>query len=271
METNEIIERLERQNYLMEKRYEILKSMICDLYDEVIPQKKVCPICKSEIRCYIPYGKPKMRYHAQCPVCLGAERERLLARYLELHWEDLTGHRTRAGEKIRLLHVAPELGFYKRFQDREDIEYYPVDFNPNYPYPIVKTVDITDIPYPEDSFDLIICIHVLQYVEDEKRGLEEIHRVLGHGGSAVFCDNVNPALEKTLEDKAYDTPKLREEYYGNAQYVRRYGRDYKERLGSVWGNEIVRYRVDDLDPEEIKNYYLRHGEELCIYTKQPAT
>ena len=132
-------------------------------------------------------------------------------------------------------------------------------------------MDITDIPYPDDSFDLIICIHVLQYVEDEKRGLEEIHRVLGHGGSAVFCDNVNPALEKTLEDKAYDTPKLREEYYGNAQYVRRYGRDYKERLGSVWGNEIVRYRVDDLDPEEIKNYYLRHGEELCIYTKQPAT
>lgn len=78
METKEIIEQLERQNYLMEKRYEILKSMICDIYDEVMPQKKICPICKREIRCYIPYGTPKMRYHAQCPVCLGAERERLL-------------------------------------------------------------------------------------------------------------------------------------------------------------------------------------------------
>ena len=86
METKDIIEMLERQNYLMEKRYEILKSMICDIYDEVIPTKKVCPICKSEIRCYIPYGKPKMRYHAQCPVCLGVERERLLARYLEINW-----------------------------------------------------------------------------------------------------------------------------------------------------------------------------------------
>lgn len=94
MESKEIIARLERQNYLMEKRYEILKSMICDIYDEVIPQKKVCPICKSEIRCYIPYGTPKLRYHAQCPVCLGAERERLLARYLELHWENLTAHKS---------------------------------------------------------------------------------------------------------------------------------------------------------------------------------
>ena len=209
-----------------------------------------------------------MRYHAQCPVCLGAERERLLARYLELYWEDLTGHKTRAGEKIRLLHIAPELGFYQRFQNWEDIEYYPVDFNPDYPYPIVKAVDITDIPYPKESFDLIICFHVLQNVEDETKALEEIKRVLSQNGSAIFCDNVNPDLEKTLEDEAYDTPEKREEHYGNAQYARRYGRDYRERLGSVWGDAVVKYSVDGLDPEEIRKYSLRRGEELCIYTKR---
>ena len=269
MESQEIIARLERQNYLMEKRYEILKSMICDIYDEVMPQKKICPICKREIRCYIPYGTPKMRYHAQCPVCLGAERERLLARYLELHWEDLAAHNIARGEKMKVLHFAPEWGFYQRFSSGEYIDYYPVDINPDFPYPIVKAVNITDIPYPDDYFDLIICFHVLQNVKDERKALKEVKRVLADNGSAIFCDNVNQELENTLEDDKYNTPELREQYYGNAQYVRGYGKDYIERLGSIWGrNHIVKYSVDELDANEIKKYYLRQGEEICIYKKQ---
>ncbi len=268
MEAKEIIEMLERQNYLMEKRYEILKSMICDIYDEVITEKKICPVCKSEIRCYIPYGKPKMRYHAQCPVCFGVERERLLARYLETNWENLVVHKiSTEKKKIKLLHFAPELGFYQKFQNMEEIEYYPVDFNPDYPYPIVKAVDITDIPYPDNYFDIIICFHVLQNVEDEKKALREVKRVLNNNGNAIFCDNVNPSLEETLEDNKYDTPELREEYYGNAQYARRYGLDYIKRLSSVWGNNIEKYSVDALDSSEIEKYYLKHGEEICIYTK----
>lgn len=268
MDTKEIIEMLERQNYLMEKRYEILKSMICDIYDEVVSVKKVCPICKSEIRCYIPYGNPKLRYHAQCPVCLGVERERLLARYLELNWEKLIDDKIRAGrKKIRLLHFAPEWGFYQQFQNMDKIDYYPVDFNPDYPYPIVKTVDITNIPYPDDYFDLIICFHVLQNVTDEKKALMEVKRVLNNNGNAIFCDNVYSDLEETLEDKKYNTPELRKEYYGNEQYVRRYGLDYMERLSSVWGKNIEKYSVDALDSSEIEKYYLRRGEELCIYTK----
>ena len=78
----------------------------------------------------------------------------------------------------------------------------------------------------------------------------------------------NTSQVKTLEDEAYDTPEKREEHYGNAQYARRYGRDYRERLGSVWGDAVVKYSVDGLDPEEIRKYSLRRGEELCIYTKR---
>ena len=265
MESQEIIARLERQNYLMEKRYEILKSMICDIYDEVIPQKKVCPICKSEIRCYIPYGTPKLRYHAQCPVCLGVERERLLARYLELHWENLAARKISRGEPVKLLHFAPEGVFYQHFKDNKNIDYYPVDFNPDFPYHIVKAVDITDIPYPNDYFDLIICFHVLQNVTDEKKALKEVKRVLGPNGSAIFCDNINQELEATLEDEKYDTSELREQYYGNGQYVRGYGRDYIDRLGSVWGrNNIVKYSVDELSAEEVKKNYLRRGKKSAF-------
>lgn len=268
METKEIIERLERQNYVMEKRYEILKSMICDIYDEIIPHKKICPICKSEIRCYIPYGKP-MRYHAQCPVCLGAERERLLARFLDMNWDNLTGSENKSAGKIRLLHFAPELGFHQRFSSMKDVEYYPVDFNPNYPFDIVNVVDITDIPYPDNYFDLIICFHVLQYVKDEGKALDEVKRVLAPEGNAIFCDNINQILETTLESDRYSTPALKEQYYGNAQYVRRYGRDYLERLSNVWEREnISKYSVDELEEDEISKYFLLCGEEIYIYKKR---
>lgn len=268
VEIMEIIGRLDRQNYLMEKRYEILKSMICDIYDEIISQKKVCPICKSEIRCYIPYGKP-MRYHAQCPVCLGAERERLLARYLDLYWGSKIAHNVdREGGKVKLLHFAPELGFHQRFHNMEEVDYYPVDINADYPYHIVQTVDITNIPYPDDYFDLVICFHVMQYVGDEKTALEEVRRVLKHKGTAIFCDNINSDLTKILEKTEYNTPELREEKYGNRQYVRRYGTDYAKRLGEVWGKDhITTYSVNELDPKEVEKYYLLRGEELCIYKK----
>lgn len=133
----------------------------------------------------------------------------------------------------------------------------------------MNAVDITDIPYPNDYFDLIICFHVLQNITDEKKALKEVKRVLGSNGSAIFCDNINQELEVTLEDEKYDTSELREQYYGNGQYVRGYGRDYIERLGSVWGRDsIVKYSVDELDAEEVKKYYLRWGEEICIYKKQ---
>lgn len=170
---------------------------------------------------------------------------------------------------MKVLHFAPEWGFYQRFSSGEYIDYYPVDINPDFPYPIVKAVNITDIPYPDDYFDLIICFHVLQNVKDERKALKEVKRVLADNGSAIFCDNVNQELENTLEDDKYNTPELREQYYGNAQYVRGYGKDYIERLGSIWGrNHIVKYSVDELDANEIKKYYLRQGEEICIYKKQ---
>ena len=56
MESQEIIARLERQNYLMEKRYEILKSMICDIYDEVIPQRKYARSVRVRLDAIFPMG-----------------------------------------------------------------------------------------------------------------------------------------------------------------------------------------------------------------------
>ena len=45
------------------------------------------------------------------------------------------------------------------------------DINPNYARYVV---DITNIPFNNDSFDYIICSHVLGHIIEEKKAIEEL-------------------------------------------------------------------------------------------------
>jgi SAM-dependent methyltransferase len=44
--------------------------------------------------------------------------------------------------------------------------------------------DICALPFADDSFDIIVCIEVIRYLDDPARGLAEIERVLAPGGLA---------------------------------------------------------------------------------------
>ncbi len=49
-----------------------------------------------------------------------------------------------------------------------------------------RQVDIQDIPYPDDSFDVVIANMMLYHVPDLRKGLTEVRRVLKPGGS-FYC------------------------------------------------------------------------------------
>lgn len=269
METKEIIERLEKQNYLLEKRYEILKTMICDIYDEIVQKKKICPVCNHEIRFYLPFGKPRMRSNAECPACHCLKRQRLLWRFLNANWRSLTGSDVgEEGKKVRILHFAPDASLQNKFANMEGVEYYPVDIDPNYPLPIVNTVDMQSIPYSDEYFDLIIAVHVIQNVEDEKKALKEVRRVLKLSGSAIINSPIDHNLEKTIDER-YDTPELREKNYEKEYYQRRYGVDYGERLRLMGGyREVSRFKAEELNtPEEMEYYALLSQEEIYVCKK----
>ena len=42
-----------------------------------------------------------------------------------------------------------------------------------------------DLPYDDDSFDLVICTQVIEHVHDPEATVREIHRVLAPGGTAL--------------------------------------------------------------------------------------
>ena len=95
---------------------------------------------------------------------------------------------------------------------------------------ICKTVDITDITYEDNYFDVIICNHVLEHITDDRKAIKELYRVLNSSGIAILNVPIKKSLNMTMEKAEYNTPELREKYYGQADHVRFYGNDYIQRL-----------------------------------------
>ena len=55
----------------------------------------------------------------------------------------------------------------------------------------IMELDITDLPFTDECFDLILCSHVLEHVHDDRSAMRELYRVLAPGGIVVF-ETPNP-------------------------------------------------------------------------------
>jgi ubiquinone/menaquinone biosynthesis C-methylase UbiE len=88
-------------------------------------------------------------------------------------------------------------------------------------------LDVTKLPFADGSFDAIICLHVLEHVDDDISAMREFRRVLTPGGLAVL--QVPIGGDTTIEDPVTD-PRERLKRYGQEDHVRLYGRDFEKRL-----------------------------------------
>jgi len=80
--------------------------------------------------------------------------------------------------------------------------------------PEVERVDMLAIPYPDETFDLVIANHVLEHVTDDARALEEVRRVLKPGGYAILQTPFSPKLHSTWSDEGIDNDQARLQAYG---------------------------------------------------------
>ena len=111
--------------------------------------KVECPVCGHHYRKFLPYGRVSSRSNALCPNCLSLERHRLMYLYLK----HKTGFFT---DKLKVLHIAPELCFLKMFDALPNLEYITADLES--PWAKVR-MNVQDIPFPDNTFDVIICNH----------------------------------------------------------------------------------------------------------------
>lgn len=215
------------------------------------------PIDRKTYRSFLPYGYENQRENVLAPGTLSLERHRLLWLYLKNETSFFT-------ENLKVLHFAPEQAFYKRFKNLKNLDYTTTDLNS--PLADVKA-DICNLPFDDNSFDFILCNHVLEHIPDDTQAMQELYRILKPGGTGIFQIPQDLSREKTFEDNSITDPKERAKIFGQYDHVRVYGRDYFDKLRSVgFKVEEVDY-TNDFSEEEIQRYRLAKGEVIPVCKK----
>ena len=215
------------------------------------------PIDGKQFRKFLPYGYENQRQNVLSPSTLSLERHRLLWLYLKNKTDFFTT------PKI-VLHFAPEQAFYKRFRNIKHFDYVTTDLNS--PIATVKA-DICKLPFESNSFDVILCNHVLEHILDDTKAMQELFRVMRPGGMGVFQIPQDLSHETTFEDHRITNKKERAKIFGQYDHVRIYGRDYFDKLRSI-GFEVneVDYTAT-LTDKEIDRYRLAKGEIIPVVYK----
>lgn len=147
-----------------------------------------------------------------CPACGSIPRHRIIAWHLGQRPELLRGK--------RILHFAPErslsLWLARRGLDVTTADLFrPADLK----------LDLTDIDLPDGSYDAVICNHVLEHVDDYRRALSELHRILRPGGLLVISFPIDPRYETVRENASIVEPQDRVRHFGQHDHLRVFGTD----------------------------------------------
>ena len=215
------------------------------------------PIDGRSFSKFLPYGYGQQRENVLSPSTLSLERHRLLWLYLKDHTTFFT-----APHKV--LHFAPEQAFYKRFRKLNNLHYTTTDLNS--PLADVKA-DICDLPFEDNSFDFILCNHVLEHIPDDTKAMQEIYRILTPGGTAILQIPQDLSREKTFEDDSITDPAERAKIFGQYDHVRVYGRDYFDKLREVGFRVEEVNLTSQMDLQLVDKYRLAKGEVIPVARK----
>ncbi len=231
---------------VMQRVAEIIVPIMGLLY---IGRGKECPICGTKRRGFLPYGytKSSQRDNALCPNCLSLERHRLL-------WLYITRETSLFEELPKLLHIAPEVSFIKplrRAYRSKKSDYITADLES----PLSDMhFDVQQIPLADESFEVVICNHIMEHITDDRLAMRELHRIMRSGGWGIILAPVEPDRAETFEDDTITDPKERTAIFGQYDHRRIYGRDYICRLREAGFEAQAINFYDTLTTEEQSRY-----------------
>lgn len=238
------------------KRFRLMPGLVKRLrfFYLSLGSSRACPICGWTGHAFqrIPFpDKPADSF--ACPQCGSAERHRFA--YLTLK-EKL------AGCADKTLHFAPERCVVPWLRSISK-DYLSVDL---YSPAAMQRMDIVNLTLPDASVSLLWCSHVLEHIEDDRKAIAELYRVLRPGGLAVLMVPVYGST--TYEDPSINTPAGRLEHFKQEDHLRLYGLDFDQRLKAAgFGVEVL--SVADLPARDVERYGLDYPStrEIFLCTK----
>jgi len=215
------------------------------------------PIDGKSYKKFLPYGYGEQRPNVLAPGTLSLERHRLLWLYLKYKTDFFIA-------KKKVLHMAPEQCFLPIFKKMDNLDYTTADLYS----PIVDVkADILDLPFEDNSFDVVFCNHVLEHIEDDAKAMRELYRVLKPKGMGIFQVPQDLSLDITYEDFSINSEEERKKHFGQYDHVRIYGKDYFDRL------QKVGFTVKEVDYSKtvsagiVDKYRITPGEILPVCFK----
>ena len=215
------------------------------------------PIDGNTFRAFLPYGYNKIRNNVLSPSTYSLERHRLL-------WLYLKNETSFFKAKLKVLHFAPESALMNQFKKLKNISYDTIDLNS--PIADIKA-DICDLPFLDNSYDLILCNHVLEHIVDDNKAIRELYRVLKKNGIGIFQVPIDYNRDTTFEDFSVTNKKDRNKLFGQYDHVRIYGLDFFDRLQKAgFSVEKCEY-TSKLSKEDIIKFCLPKKEIIPICRK----
>ncbi|CAG1023204.1 hypothetical protein DOJK_02168 [Patescibacteria group bacterium] len=215
----------------------MLKQWFSKFFDKKTtqPVDLYCPLCDSHPTDFLPLPDyyPTMWQRHQfpysndwemtpldtysCPNCGASDRERLYAFWIKQYIQQK--HFT---NNVRLIHFAPEISLANWLKKSATFNYSSADlFMPEADF----KVDITAMPFENESIDFFICSHVLEHVDSDDKAMRELYRILKTNGCGILMVPIIVGLTNTLEDINITDEAERWRLFGQDDHVRLYAHD----------------------------------------------
>jgi SAM-dependent methyltransferase len=229
-----------------------------------------CVVCGTSVRRFMDqgYGHPVLEHlqvvggmrkaSDECPICRSNDRVRLIHLFTQYHSDLLVSPK-------RLLHVAPELSLADIWSNVHTLDYVPADLDRQRYRHLrgLQSFDLQAAPFADESFDWIICNHVLEHIPDDQLAMRELFRLLKRGGTALLQVPISLVRGATEEDPGLTDEVERIRRFGQRDHVRLYAGDYYDRLAAA-GFAVTLWDACAADPVRAKAWNLNPLEKLTV-------
>jgi SAM-dependent methyltransferase len=203
-----------------------------------------CNICSAHIKRFIKLNNEELL----CPKCGSTQRNRRFWQVIQSELKD----------NVSILDFSPSKCLHDKFKSLKSVHYVSTDFANE--FIADKKYDITNINTPSESFDIVICYHILEHIENDSKAISELGRIIKKDGK---CYIQTPFKEGEIyEDHSVTNPLDREKLFGQSDHLRIYSVDgLRKRI------ENLGFKTQVLEFGEDKYFGMHKAETIIILTK----